>query len=422
MINCNIDNIEFSLRKNLIETNDSINQIKLMHKPESDIDILIVVDNSGVIFVITIEEKKNKTKMDKYEATKIQKYNSKINFHDNSPWSVDCLYPYIIIGSNNRTIFVFNYEEEQSQNQDNNNNQLISNSFIYKGNKNNIPFVSISDNGAFIGNNSIDKEFKIFDFHTGDLICTSNNTNTEWGWGIKFIPKNLFKIKEFKFDDYEKRKFENVSSNALISCHIEEKNLNNPSPYDEDNLGNIPYEELNESEKYIKINLIDKYFILATCNHCAGLFKLDYNIDVNSNTKKVVAIPLGKIELTRTYIRDLFMEFFQLDYVHLLNIQGIYQCSRYEFIFYSKNMNLILLGSKAGDLHVYEMNIYHDKVNKLIGVEDEPNILIGFGEKIAGMKFIENDNKKVIDVFVLTLTGMFYYYKILPNVNFYKYN
>ena len=116
------------------------------------------------------------------------------------------------------------------------------------------------------------------------------------------------------------------------------------------------------------------------------------------------------------------MEFFQLDYVHLLNIQGIYQCSRYEFIFYSKNMNLILLGSKAGDLHVYEMNIYHDKVNKLIGVEDEPNILIGFGEKIAGMKFIENNNKKVIDVFVLTLTGMFYYYKILPNVNFYKYN
>ena len=113
MINCNIKNRDFSLAKNIIETHDSINQIKLMHKPNSTKEILIAVDNSGEIVVITVDlikEGNKKLKLDKYEVVKTQKYNSKIDFHDNSPWSVDCQYPYIIIGSNNRTIFVFDYE------------------------------------------------------------------------------------------------------------------------------------------------------------------------------------------------------------------------------------------------------------------------------------------------------------------------
>ena len=74
--------------KNIIETNDSINQIKLMHKPNTTSEILIVVDNSGEIVVITIDQikdKKNKSKLDKYEVVKTQKYNSKIDYHDNSP-------------------------------------------------------------------------------------------------------------------------------------------------------------------------------------------------------------------------------------------------------------------------------------------------------------------------------------------------
>ena len=117
------------------------------------------------------------------------------------------------------------------------------------------------------------------------------------------------------------------------------------------------------------------------------------------------------------------MENFQIDYGMMYNINGIYQSSRYEFIFYSKNMNLILFGSKAGDLHVFEMNIYHDKKNKMIGIEDEPNILISFGSKIAGMKFMENEDekgRKIIDVFVITLAGVFYYYKIFPDNNFWE--
>ena len=39
------------------------------------------------------------------------------------------------------------------------------------------------------------------------------------------------------------------------------------------------------------------------------------------------------------------------------------------------------------------------------------------------MKFIENKSdkgKKVIDIFVLTLSGMFYYYRILPYEKFWN--
>ena len=424
MINCNLSNKDFSLAKNIIQTEDSINQIKLMHKPNTTQEILTVVDNSGEIVVLTldlIKDIKQRTKTNKYEVINTKKYSSKIDFHDNSPWSVDCKYPYIIIGSNNRTIFVFNYEENNIMNNDNNN--IDKNSVIYKGNNNNIPYVTLSDNGCFIGNNSIDKSFKIFDFHSGELIVEEKNPRNEWGWGLKFIPKNLFKIKNYEFESYELRKENNLINQAIKIYKIDELNLDNPSNYEENEISQIPYEELDDYEKYLKINLIDKYYILSTCNHCAGLYQLDFKKIENTDKKKIVGIPLGKIELTRIFIRDLYMETFHLDYGMMYNINGIYQSSRYEFIFYSKNMNLILLGSKAGDLHVFEMNIYYDKQNNLIGIEDEPNVLISFGSKIAGMKFLENEDekgRKIIDIFVITLSGVFYYYKIFPDNNFWN--
>ena len=422
MINCNLNNKDFSLAKNIIQTQDSINQIKLMHKPNSTQEILTVVDNSGEILVLTIDlisDIKKRTKTNKYEVINTKKYCSKIDFHDNSPWSVDCQYPYIIIGPNNKTVFVYNYEEDNIINNEN----LMKNSVIYKGNNNNIPYVTISENGCFIGNNSIDKSFKIFDFHTGELIVSEKNPKNEWGWGLKFIPKNLFRIKDWEFDNLELRKDTNLVNHALKLYKIDEQNLDNPSTYDENEFDKISYDELDDYEKYLKFNLVDKYYILSSTNHRAGLYKLDFKQLENSNKKKVVAIPLGKIELTRIYIRDLFMENFQIDYGMMYNINGIYQSSRYEFIFYSKNMNLILFGSKAGDLHVFEMNIYQDKKNKMIGIEDEPNILISFGSKIAGMKFMENEDekgRKIIDVFVITLAGVFYYYKIFPDNNFWE--
>ena len=425
MINCDLKNRDFSKRKNIHETQESINQIKLMHKPNSTKEILIVVDNSGEIVVITldlIDIKKKKSKLDIFEVVKAQKYNSKIIFHDNSPWSVDCQYPYIIIGSNNRTVFVFNYEEKENEKE--NNNEQSNNSIIYKGNSHNVPYVTISDNGAFIGNNSIDTTFKIFDFQTGELICSAKNPKSEWGWGIKFIPKDLFRIINFEFEDENSRKNDNVINSALNEVGMTNYNIDNPSPYEENDENKISYDDLNDYEKYLKLNLIDKSYILTTSNKCAGLYEFDFKLQNNTNKKEVKVIPLGKIELLRIYLRDLFMDQIEIDMRTRFLLNGIKQCSRYEFVFYSKNMNLFLLGSKSGDLHVFEMNIYKDKKNKLICVEDEPNVLISFGEKVAGMKFLDNNENRryIIDIFVLTLSGMFYYYKISPDINYWESN
>ena len=62
MINCNLNNRDFSLPKNIIETTDSINQIKLMHKPDTSQEILTVVDNSGEIVALTIDLIKDEKK------------------------------------------------------------------------------------------------------------------------------------------------------------------------------------------------------------------------------------------------------------------------------------------------------------------------------------------------------------------------
>ena len=421
MINCNIKNRDFSLPKNILETNELINQIKLMHKPDSTKEILIVAVTFGEVIAVTFDliKDKNKNKisqLNKYEVVEIKKYNTKLMDNDNSPWSIECQYPYIIVGANNKILFVFNYEEKDNKNENNNegtnnpNNNLINNSVKYLGNNRNITSVSLSDNGCFIGNNSIDKYFKIFDFFTGDLICSIKNPCEEMGWGIQFIPKNLFEVKNYDIGTYHFRKIDNYINTALELFKISENNLTNPSPYIEDNHNKISYDDLSDYEKYLKLNLIDKYYILSSGTNSAGLFKLDFSFEEKAQKKIVEAISLGKIELNRIYIRDLYKDKIFLDNLSILNIVKINKYTRYEFIYFSKEMNLFFLGSRTGDLHVFEMKIYHDKINGLVGVEDEPNALISFGEKIVGIKFFES--KKIIDIFVLTISGMFYYYKI----------
>ena len=76
MINCNLNNRDFSLAKNIVETTEAINQIKLMHKPDTMQEILIVMDNSGEIVVLTldvIKDNKIRTKMNKYVIKKKKK-------------------------------------------------------------------------------------------------------------------------------------------------------------------------------------------------------------------------------------------------------------------------------------------------------------------------------------------------------------
>jgi hypothetical protein len=61
------------------------------------------------------------------------------------------------------------------------------------------------------------------------MICSCKNPNNEWGWGIKFIPKDLFRTINCKFNSYEDRKLMNVSNEALNRANMADSNLSNPS-------------------------------------------------------------------------------------------------------------------------------------------------------------------------------------------------
>ncbi len=146
-------NLSFEKPINLYECESQIHQLKLVENPEKE-NILILVEEIGLITTLIINYNIEKRE---YESKKIKKFNGKINSSDNSVWSLDFYYPYILIGGNHKCVMIFNYNDDTQ-------NEIITNNNIYIGNENNIPVVSFSGNGLFIANNSIDCKVKIFDF------------------------------------------------------------------------------------------------------------------------------------------------------------------------------------------------------------------------------------------------------------------
>ena len=182
-------NLSFAKPITIFECVDVINQIKLMSIPDSKDEIIIALDNSGIVTTALISNKNSISNIKKIKAT--------IDSNDNSVWSIDCQYPYIVIGGNHKCVMLFNYETSEEMN---------SKSIIYIGNEHNVPCVSISKCGLFVGNNSIDQVAKIFDIQTGKLIAKIDNPKSEWGWGVSFIPKNLFREQDSSFKDNVKKK------------------------------------------------------------------------------------------------------------------------------------------------------------------------------------------------------------------------
>ena len=233
-------NLSFEKPINLYECESQIHQIKLGENPNTKEKILIILEETGLITTFIIKYNKE---IKEYETNNIKKFNGKINSNDNSVWSVDFYYPYILIGGNHKCVMIFNYN-------DNIQNEIITNNKIYIGNENNIPVVSFSGNGLFIANNSIDCKVKIFDFYKGNLICVINNPKKEWGWGVKFIPKNLFYTTTTEILNEDNT---NLVINALGLGVANSTNRNDyPNYKKEDN------ENLSIYEKYLKDNLLKK--------------------------------------------------------------------------------------------------------------------------------------------------------------------
>lgn len=340
-------------------------------------EVIIALDNAGICFAGLLSFNKNKMKLEN-----IKKFNATINSNDNSIWSVDCLYPYIIIGGNHKCVMVFNYETDE---------QVNEKSFIYKGNKHNVPCVAISPCKLFVGNNSIDQMPKIFNFNTGELICQLSHVN-EWGWGIKFVPKKLFNNVYFTSD--EENKTQNKKKQEIM--------VQDNDPF-------------NYSENFIQNNLIDEYYILTTYQCRACLSELKYEVN-DQKEKKIVNRILGQMGLIKTYFKykhggiiidDYYSHFFQHSYRNT---------SRYEYIFVSEKANMLFIGNKNGDLHVFEMTIVEDTTKGIKYFGDEAEMIIDFGERLAGMRIIEISDT-IIDVYALSLSGILYNYRFTKEDN-----
>jgi WD40 repeat protein len=200
----------FKEKKELISIGSTINQIKLIEikKPEKNFEkynidfydkenniyftekfslenfnfILCTVDMSGYLTIIKFKFEENFSEPKIYKKIK---FNCNIINTDNSLWSIDCFFPYVIVGGNHKLAFLLdiNIDEKDDNNNHNENENFNSDGdfMIYKkslklnGNKHNIPYVGFSPNGEFICMNSVDSRPKIYDLNSGKILAVLEN-------------------------------------------------------------------------------------------------------------------------------------------------------------------------------------------------------------------------------------------------------
>ena len=405
-------NLNFEKPINLIDVNEQINQIKLMQNllnPEQE--ILVILNDFGFVTACYIEN---------YKIIKTKFFTGHIDSNDNSVWSVDCCFPYIIIGGNHKCVMVFNIlkeeDDENNINNDNNNNNiniLYKQSYIYKGNNHNVPCVTISDNKLFIANNSIDSRVKVFDFYKGDMLISIPNEEKQWGWGVKFIPKNLFNIENVSLDEINIEEEESLTSpfykyiNNNDNFYKTKSKLNNNN-YEEE----IDEEILDYNERFIKNNLLDKYYIFSTYQKYGCLNELYYSNNINADNKREIKIKnLGKIFLLKRYINSILLEKPNIDNYTIISLKNLSNYSKYEFINYSEYLKLLFIVGRNGDLHIQEMVIEKDENKQMIGIKDQPEFLVEFEEKIVGVKFFDKIYNP--EIYILTISGKLYNFKII---------
>jgi WD40 repeat protein len=163
--------------KILLEAEEKINQLKLMKNKNDHSIYITAVDDKGYLHVKKIEYNFYENKL---EELNYLRFNCSVNSSDNSIWSLDCYYPYVIVGGNHKCAMIFNIDKDLNTTLSGLNPIPIKNNFVYKGNKHNVPYVSFSPNGEFVSCASIDTEMKIWDVYSGRLMKKIDNKNKKW--------------------------------------------------------------------------------------------------------------------------------------------------------------------------------------------------------------------------------------------------
>jgi hypothetical protein len=170
--------------KNFVDFYDKENNIYFTEKfyLENFNFILCTVDMSGFLSIVKFKYEDNFSEPKIYKKIK---FNCNIICTDNSLWSIDCFFPYVIVGGNHKLAFILNLNIGEIEDNDNYNENdyfesdgdfiIFKKSLKLHGNKHNIPYVGFSPNGEFICINSVDSRPKIYERNSGKLLAVLEN-------------------------------------------------------------------------------------------------------------------------------------------------------------------------------------------------------------------------------------------------------
>lgn len=109
-----------------------------------------------------------------FEEYDYKVFNCHITSNDNSTWSLDCCYPYVVVGGNHKCVLINNLESISEGEQE------IKMNLLLTGNKHNVPGVNFSPCGELVSCNSIDTHVKIWDVYSGKLLKKIVNKTDNW--------------------------------------------------------------------------------------------------------------------------------------------------------------------------------------------------------------------------------------------------
>ena len=137
------------------------------------------------------------------------------------------------------------------------------------------------------------------------------------------------------------------------------------------------------------------------------------NNDNDESDWRIENKPLGKVELFKNFLIERFRGYTNLSFMEILILKQLKSFGRYEFLFISESMKLILIGNKTGDLQIFRMVIEVGECDDKIGIIDTPDVIIDYYEKLAGIRVIESDDGESVDIYAIDLKGTFHQHRLI---------
>jgi hypothetical protein len=259
------------------------------------------------------------------------------------------------------------------------------------------------------------------------------------GWATKFVESKFFYLKSVENFTNLEMNFQNQNSLILnfINNLVGEDNSNNNTTSlqevdkeflkensiltkeiiskNECNVNslnlNINYNHICE-ESLNKQNLQEtllKYFIFSCHQHCIFLNSFFFKKEEDSLSNYC----LGKINLIKNYLKCKYDNYQNLIYSTAMNIKYYYEYSRYEYLFISHSLRILIVGNKQGDIQIYDLELFVNNQGNL-KFNDSPLVVIDCNGRLAGLKVVEYDNEYGIshlEIYVLKINKFLECYK-----------